>query len=113
MRGQVQQVDNKLNELPAIFGGQISNLFERFKAENHKRIEAVERRQSAQFDELRELFFQPSSKHRKVGGADSREPSRDNACSVQVSRCHCFGASKPNKVDLAMVPVDCRLQRSN
>ena len=75
VKTQVQQVEQKVSDLPASFGGQISSLFDRFRAENQKTIDAVERRQSQQFEELRELF-QPSSKHRKVGDADSREASR-------------------------------------
>ena len=78
IKQQVQQVEQKVCDLPATFDGQISHLFERFKTENQKTIAAVERRQSQQFEELRELF-QPSSKHRKTGGdSESREASRNS-----------------------------------
>ncbi len=75
IRSQVATVEQKLTDLPNTFGGQIASLFDKFRVVNQKTIESVERRQSAQFEALRELF-QPSSKHRKIGDADSREPSR-------------------------------------
>ena len=78
IRTQVATVEQKLTDLPNTFGGQIASLFDKFRIENQKTLESVERRQSAQFEELRELF-QPSSKHRKIGDAESREPSRRSA----------------------------------
>ena len=77
IRSQVATVEQKLTDLPNSFGGQIASLFDKFRIENQKTIESVERRQSAQFEELRELF-QPSTKHRKIGDAESRETSRQS-----------------------------------
>ena len=77
IRSQVATVEQKLTDLPQTFGGQIASLFDKFRIENQKTIESVERRQSAQFEELRELF-QPSTKHRKIGDAESRETSRQS-----------------------------------
>ena len=78
IRAHVSTVEQKLSDLPTTFGGQIASLFDKFRIENQKTIDSVERRQSAQFDELRELFQQPS-KARKVGDAESREQSRHSA----------------------------------